>query len=129
MKFARYMYGIWEILPCEELLSILFKVTRLFFSQATDRDAGNFSAVQYRISSGNDGGFFKIDENTGFITTASNFKGKKGEQFTIKVSAYDNHGKAPTNEADGEATAQVVIGQVCYNVFFIILSVFSLGST
>lgn len=85
--------------------------------------------MQYRISSGNDGGFFKIDENTGFITTASNFKGKKGEQFTIKVSAYDNHGKAPTNEADGEATAQVVIGQVCYNVFFIILSVFSLGST
>lgn len=93
-------------------------VTRLFFfSQATDRDAGNFSAVQYRISSGNDGGFFKIDENTGFITTASNFKGKKGERFTIKVSAYDNHGKAPTNEADGEATAQVVIGQVCYNFF------------
>lgn len=77
--------------------------------RATDRDAGNFSAVQYRISSGNDGGFFKIDENTGFITTASNFKGKKGQRFTIKVSAYDNHGKAPTNEADGEATAQILV--------------------
>ena len=75
--------------------------------------------MQYRISSGNDGGFFKIDENTGFITTASNFKGKKGERFTIKVSAFDNHGKAPTNEADGEATAQVEIGQVCCNVFFL----------
>lgn len=76
--------------------------------QATDRDAGNFSAVQYRISSGNDGGFFKIDESTGFITTATNFKGKKGERFVIKVSAYDNHGIAPTNEAQGEATAQVI---------------------
>ena len=82
--------------------------------QATDRDAGNFSAVQYRISSGNDGGFFKIDENTGFITTASNFKGKKGERFTIKLSAYDNHGKAPTNEAEEEATAQVKIVLVRY---------------
>ena len=90
----------------------------VFLSQATDRDAGNFSAVQYRISSGNDGGFFKIDENTGFITTASNFKGKKGERFTIKVSAYDNHGKAPTNEANEEATAQVVIDQVSSNFFF-----------
>ncbi|XP_078366665.1 protocadherin Fat 4-like [Oculina patagonica] len=77
--------------------------------RATDKDAGNFSAIQYRISSGNDGGFFKIDENTGFITTASNFKGKKGERFVIKVSAYDNHGKAPTNEAEGEATAQIFV--------------------
>lgn len=74
--------------------------------------------MQYRISSGNDGGFFKIDKNTGFITTASNFKGKKGERFTIKVSAYDNHGKAPTNEAEGEATAQVIIFLVPYDVFF-----------
>jgi len=73
--------------------------------------------VQYRISSGNDGGFFKIDENTGFITTASNFKGKKGQRFTIKVSAYDNHGKAPTNEADGEATAQVMTVRICYDFF------------
>lgn len=88
--------------------------------QATDRDAGNFSAVQYRISSGNDGGFFKIDENTGFITTASNFKGKKGERFVIKVSAYDNHGKTPTNEAEGEATAQVVIALVCYIFFYFV---------
>lgn len=90
--------------------------------QASDRDAGNFSVVQYRISSGNDGGFFKIDKNTGFITTASNFKGKKGERFTIKVSAYDNHGKAPTNEAEGEATAQVIIFLVSYDVFFFKLS-------
>lgn len=73
------------------------------------------------MSSGNDGGFFKIDENTGFITTASNFKGKKGERFTMKVSAYDNHGKAPTNEANGEATAQVVIGQASCNFFLICL--------
>lgn len=64
--------------------------------------------MQYRISSGNDGGFFKIDEDTGFITTASNFKGKKGERFEIKVSAHDNYGKPPTNEADGEATVQVL---------------------
>ena len=85
--------------------------------QATDRDAGNFSTVQYRISSGNDGGFFKMDENTGFITTASNFKGKKGERFVIKVSAYDNHGKAPTNEAEGEATAQVIIALSLLSIF------------
>lgn len=86
--------------------------------QATDRDAGNFSAVQYRISSGNDGGFFKIDEITGFITTASNFKGKKGERFEIKISAFDNHGKPPTNDAEGEATAQVLyIAIVTFNLF------------
>ena len=78
--------------------------------------------VQYRISSGNDGGFFKIDKNTGFITTASNFKGKKGERFTIKVSAYDNHEKAPTNEAEGEATAQVMVVLVSYDVVFFKLS-------
>ena len=75
--------------------------------QATDRDTGNFSSVQYRISSGNDGGFFKMDENTGFITTASNFRGKKGQRFTIQVSAHDNHGQVPTNEVQEKATAQV----------------------
>ena len=48
-----------------------------------------------------------MDENTGFITTASNFKGKKGERFAIQVSARDNHGRIPTNEAQEEATAQV----------------------
>ena len=86
--------------------------------------------VQYRISSGNDGGFFKIDKNTGFITTASNFKGKKGERFTIKVSAYDNHEKAPTNEAEGEATAQVTIVLVSYDVvFFQIVSSHSVSSS
>lgn len=85
--------------------------------------------VQYRISSGNDGGFFKIDKNTGFITTASNFKGKKGERFTIKVSAYDNHGKAPTNEAEGEATAQVIIFLVSYDVFFQIVSSHSVSNS
>lgn len=83
--------------------------------------------VQYRISSGNDGGFFKIDKNTGFITTASNFKGKKGERFTIKVSAYDNHEKAPTNEAEGEATAQVMVVLVSYDVVFFSNCLFSFG--
>ena len=48
-----------------------------------------------------------MDENTGFITTASNFKGKKGQRFTIQVRAHDNHGRIPTNEALEEATAQV----------------------
>ena len=49
-----------------------------------------------------------MDENTGFITTASNFKGKKGERFAIQVSARDNHGRIPTNEALEEATVQVM---------------------
>ena len=49
-----------------------------------------------------------MDENTGFITTASNFKGKKGEKFEIQVSARDNHGRVPTNEAQQEATVQVL---------------------
>lgn len=48
-----------------------------------------------------------MDENTGFITTASNFKGKKGQRFTIQVSAHDNFGRVPTNEAFEEATVQV----------------------
>ena len=49
-----------------------------------------------------------MDENTGFITTVSNFKGKKGERFAIQVSARDNYGRVPTNEAQEEATAQVM---------------------
>lgn len=82
----------------------------LFFLQVIDRDVGNFSVVQYRILFGNDGGFFKIDENIGFIIIVSNFKGKKGEWFIIKVSVYDNYGKVFINEVDGEVIVQVVIG-------------------
>lgn len=48
-----------------------------------------------------------MDESTGFITTASNFKGKKGQRFTIQVSAHDNFGRVPSNEAFEEATVQV----------------------
>lgn len=48
-----------------------------------------------------------MDETTGFITTATNFKGKKGERFTIQVSARDNYGRVPTNEVPEEALAQV----------------------
>lgn len=48
-----------------------------------------------------------MEESTGFITTASNFKGKKGQRFTIQVSAHDNFGRVPTNEAFEEATVQV----------------------
>ena len=76
--------------------------------QAIDRDTGNYSSIQYRISSGNDGGFFMMNEDTGFITTASNFKGKKGERFEIQVGARDNHGRVPTNEAREDAIAQVL---------------------
>ncbi|XP_068723113.1 protocadherin Fat 4-like isoform X1 [Montipora capricornis] len=83
--------------------------THIMTIRAIDRDKGNFSSIQYRISSGNDGGFFMMDENTGFITTASNFKGKKGEKFEIQVSARDNHGRVPTNEAQQEATVQIFV--------------------
>ena len=48
-----------------------------------------------------------MDESTGFITTASNFKGKKGQRFTIQVSAHDNFGRVPSNKAFEEATVQV----------------------
>ena len=48
-----------------------------------------------------------MDESTGFITTASNFKGKKGQRFTIQVSAHDNFGRVPSNEAFEEANVQV----------------------
>lgn len=49
-----------------------------------------------------------MNEDTGFITTASNFKGKKGERFEIQVGARDNHGRVPTNEAREDAIAQVL---------------------
>ncbi|XP_067054992.1 protocadherin Fat 4-like [Acropora muricata] len=77
--------------------------------RAIDRDTGNFSSIQYRISSGNDGGFFMMNEDTGFITTASNFKGKKGERFEIQIGARDNHGRVPTNEAREDAIAQIFV--------------------
>lgn len=50
-----------------------------------------------------------MNEDTGFITTASNFKGKKGERFEIQVGARDNHGRVPTNEAIQEAIAQIFV--------------------
>lgn len=53
-----------------------------------------------------------MDGSTGFITTASNLKGKKGQRFSIQVSAHDNFGRVPTNEAFEEATVQV---KWCYS--------------
>jgi len=58
-----------------------------------------------------------MEESTGFITTASNFKGKKGQRFTIQVSAHDNFGRVPTNEAFEEATVQV---KWCISCFLIL---------
>ena len=48
-----------------------------------------------------------MDETSGVVTSASHFDGKKGQRFIIKVSAFDNHGRVPTNEAKEEATVQV----------------------
>ena len=63
--------------------------------------------MQYRIVSGNKDGFFRMEENTGNIVSASLFKGKKGEQFTLKVTATDNYGMKPSLEAAQPATVRV----------------------
>ena len=63
--------------------------------------------MQYRIISGNEGGFFRIEENTGNIVSASLFKGKKGQRYTIKVTASDNYGRTPSLEAAEPATVRV----------------------
>ncbi|XP_048580487.1 cadherin-23-like isoform X2 [Nematostella vectensis] len=86
-----------------ELNTYIMRIT------ATDADAANFSSVSYRISSGNEGGFFTLESSTGVITSASLFQGKKGQRFTIKVVAYDNNGLKPTNEALVPADVRVYV--------------------
>ena len=68
---------------------------------------GNNSALIYRIASDNDGGFFTMEESTGVIRSASLFRDKKGQWFEIMVTAFDNHGKPPNNQAEQEARVRV----------------------
>lgn len=71
--------------------------------QATDKDTGNYSAMQYRliippIKDGKEG--FVIEPYTGIIKTAMLFKNMRRSYFKFQVIATDNYGKGLSNKSD-----------------------------
>ncbi|MBN3312075.1 PCD15 protein, partial [Atractosteus spatula] len=77
--------------------------------QATDKDTGNYSAMQYRLiippsNDGKDG--FVIEAYTGVIKTAIMYRNMRRSYFKFEVIATDNYG------AGLSSSAQVVISVV-----------------
>ncbi|XP_039627581.1 protocadherin-15b isoform X1 [Polypterus senegalus] len=75
--------------------------------KATDKDTGNYSAMQYRliIPSSNEDGFV-IEAYTGIIKTAIMFRNMRRSYYKFNVIATDNYG------AGLSGTAQVVVSVV-----------------
>ncbi|XP_021925581.1 cadherin-87A isoform X2 [Zootermopsis nevadensis] len=61
---------------------------------AEDLDEGNNGAVSYTITSGNEGGVFKMDPETGILYPAESLEGKARE-FHLVVEGRDEEGNGP----------------------------------
>ncbi|XP_060097225.1 protocadherin-15 isoform X2 [Heteronotia binoei] len=89
--------------------------------KATDKDTGNYSAMQYRliippIKDGKEG--FVIEPYTGIIKTAMLFKNMRRSYFKFQVIATDNYGKGLSNKSDvlvsvvNQLDMQVIVSNV-----------------
>ncbi|XP_035257062.1 protocadherin-15-like isoform X2 [Anguilla anguilla] len=89
--------------------------------QATDRDTGNYSAMQYRLiipPSPDDRDGFVIEQYTGIIKTAIVYRNMRRSYFKFEVVATDNYGAGLTSRADvvisvvNQLDMQVVVSNV-----------------
>ncbi|KAL8187059.1 UNVERIFIED_CONTAM: Protocadherin-15 [Gekko kuhli] len=88
--------------------------------KATDKDTGNFSAMQYRliippIKDGKEG--FVIEPYTGIIKTAMLFKNMRRSYFKFQVIATDDYGKGLSNKSD-VLSAGNIASHPCYSAKF-----------
>jgi hypothetical protein len=68
---------------------------------ATDRDSGRFGAVTYRIVSGNEGGLFRIDRDSGEISVArGELLSTRTPMHRLNVSATDGGGLRALHDAE-----------------------------
>lgn len=75
---------------------------------ATDPDSGKFGTLTYRITSGNDAGYFRIDRNTGeiFVTRPNMLSSRTKRYHRLNISASDGGGLK--SEADAEVFISVI---------------------
>ncbi|KAK3099997.1 hypothetical protein FSP39_013258 [Pinctada imbricata] len=63
------------------------------YLRASDRDIGQTSGVEYEIVGGNDLKWFKVNKNTGLVTTAVSIDAESAKFVTLKVNALDLRGE------------------------------------
>uniref|UniRef100_H9GAU8 Protocadherin-15 n=1 Tax=Anolis carolinensis TaxID=28377 RepID=H9GAU8_ANOCA len=112
--FTRKLY-IGGVSEDARMFSSVMKV------KASDRDTGNYSAMQYRliippIKDGKEG--FVIEPYSGLIKTAMLFKNMRRSYFKFQVIATDNYGKGLSNKSDvlvsvvNQLDMQVIVSNV-----------------
>ena len=67
--------------------------------QATDKDLGINSKLRYIILTGNSKGYFKVDGNTGQLSTTQSLDYEKEQTFTLLVQVHDLDGNSSYGES------------------------------
>ena len=88
--------------------------------RAKDADSGNFGAVSYRFSAGNDENQFRIDRTSGEIFVVRSKSLSYNRQYALNVSATDGAGAKCAQDAQAFITlgssAQFERSQYTFNV-------------
>lgn len=79
---------------------------------ATDLDAGLFGQVAYRITSGNEGGVFEIDRNTGEMSVSRPNLLSRSSSYQINVTATDAAGL----KSIADAEVRIVVSSVGHRI-------------
>ncbi|XP_048219002.1 cadherin EGF LAG seven-pass G-type receptor 2 isoform X2 [Perognathus longimembris pacificus] len=74
---------------------------------ASDRDEGSNALVHYSIMSGNAGGQFYLDAQTGALDVVSPLDYEAAKEYTLRVRAQDG-GRPPLSNVSGLVTVQVL---------------------
>ncbi|XP_065654188.1 protocadherin-23 isoform X7 [Hydra vulgaris] len=77
--------------------------------EATDKDAGSYGDISYRVLSGNDLQRFHIDKKTGQIKLIDSLAAYTNNKFQLVVEAYDNNGNPPSNNCQNKMTISMTV--------------------